>query len=146
MRASLGYTSGLFYFVAGVAACFLGLTVASSVGHLLAVFLGFPQGWFDVDFIDPRAARLAITLQLLFVSLVFLAFGRWSRTLKEQSLWMLFASANPLAGMAGYLLYRLFLPFAPEVAYIGPANLVAMTLGFPAFFLMTVFGRCLQPR
>lgn len=145
MTADRPYACIFVCFVVGIAACFLGLTVAGSLGHRLALSVGVPQSWFDVDFIDPRAARSAVMLQVLLVSSLFLAAGRWSKALRSRSLWMSLAAANPITGLAGYLLYRLLLPFTPEAAYVGPANIVAITFGFPVFFLMTILGRRLRP-
>jgi hypothetical protein len=125
----------------GTLATACALTLASSVGHAMAVAVGARKTWFDVDFTHPNAAFVALGLQTTFLILMYLVLGRFAVDGIPPTIAELLAAANPITCLVGFVLYRLAKPFDPELAYRGPLTASLVGLGFPLFLAAAWLGR-----
>lgn len=126
--------------MAGVLVSFVGLALAGSVGHWSALTIGFPASWFEVDFNEPRAIKLAVTLEILLISVGYLLLAGVYVSIKAASSLTLWAAANPLVSILSFFLYKAIKPFEPEHAYYSPESLLALALSFPGYWLAARFG------
>lgn len=126
-------------FCAGIGAAAVGLCLAGSLGHRLALAMGVPTNWFSVDFIDPRASRVAIVLQIAFIAAVFFGITQFKLYVGSRRLLAAATLANPVTMVAGFVVYRL-LPLGPEAAYVGPPSFVVVVSAFPLFLLVAFAG------
>lgn len=124
---------------AGIGASAVGLSLAGSLGHQIALAVGVPIAWFKGDVIDPRASRVAMVLQVAFIAAMFFGITRLKLNLGARRLLAIAALANPLTMVAGFVVYRL-LPLSPEPAYVGPACFVVVLASFPVFGLAAFAG------
>jgi hypothetical protein len=130
----------------GICATFVGLSTAGYAGHRVALALGVPPGWYEVDFNHPSAMLLAVFMQFLLISLGFFLIGQFSVRLSINSIREFWAAANPLVTLLGFLCYRAIQPGSPEHAYLGPASLLMSLLSFPLLFLVCFLGRKYGPQ
>ena len=126
--------------LAGVLATVSALALASSVGHSSALFVGAQRAWFDVDFMHPRAAEVALSLQCGFLIIGFGILGRWAVRTNPPRFVELVAAANPVTCLLGFLLYRMIKPFDPGVVYLSALSALLVGLGFPLFLAAAWLG------
>ncbi len=126
--------------VAGVFVAFVGLALAGSLGHCLALKAGIPMQWFEVDFDHHNALILAVFLETLSICAAYFVLGCLSRMIGEISKVSLWAAANPVVGAVSFFIYKALKPFGPEHAYYAPINLLALVIAFPLFMLAACIG------
>ena len=126
--------------LAGVFVTLVGLALAGSLGHWLALKAGIPVVWFEGDFDHQNALILAVFLGTLSICAGYFFLGRLSRGIKEISRVNLWAAANPVVGAVSVFIYKALKPFGPEHAYYSPINLLAVGVAFPLFMLAACIG------
>jgi hypothetical protein len=107
---------------------------------MIALALGTPRVWFEVDFTRPSAALVALGLQAAFVSLGYAVLGSLAYRKMPFSTLEMLAAANPIVCLLGFTLYRIAKPFGPEIAYLGPFSASLLGVGFPLFLAAAWMG------
>lgn len=125
----------------GTCATFFGLLIAGFAGHRVALSLGVPSDWYEVDFNHPNAMWLAITMQFPLIGLGFYLIGRFSTRLSVSKSREFWAAANPFVTLLGFVCYRSIQLGSPEHAYLGPATLLMSVISFPLLFFVCILGR-----
>jgi hypothetical protein len=126
--------------IAGILATASALTLAGSLGQIIALAVGARRTWFDVDFMHPRAALVALSIQAAFLILGYVVLGRCFVRGIPPTILELLAAANPITCLVGFMLYRIVKPFDPELAYRGPLSASLVGIGFPLFLVAARLG------